>query len=240
MKLFIVIALIGCMSAIEVQKMEIREGKEVVHESIVLDKHNGRATYHTDDHCGRKAVTEMVDSNFGIAVSKFDKDDTKHCIVRPYNPSEDSNPNEVSRALVMTKNEMPDKVEEIKHMFLAEPYENAASLPQHIKNFCAGRAIVTRQVVTTLKQAAEIAVKQAKAAKKNSKKRAVLREFTACTNASTMKIMTCPGEKLRADCKIRRSSCTYWVKCPMDLQKGGFDCRGLHKFNSMICCDYNC
>ena len=34
----------------------------------------------------------------GIAVSKFDKDD-KQCIVRPYNPASDSNPNEVSRAL---------------------------------------------------------------------------------------------------------------------------------------------
>uniref|UniRef100_A0A7M5V505 Uncharacterized protein n=1 Tax=Clytia hemisphaerica TaxID=252671 RepID=A0A7M5V505_9CNID len=91
-----------------------------------------------------------------------------------------------------------------------------------------------------MRAAAKIAVKQALAAKKNSKKRAVLREFTACTNASTMKIMTCPGEKLRADCKIRGSSCTYWVKCPMELQKGRLDCTGLHKFNSMICCDYNC
>jgi len=239
MKLLIVIALIGCLSAIEVDKIEIQEGKEIVHESIVLDKHNGRQTYHTDDHCGRKAVTEMIDSNYGIAVSKFDKDD-KNCIVRPYDPLTDSNPNEVSRALEITNNKMPETVEEIKHMYLYEPYENAASLPEHIKNFCAGRVIVTRQVVVDLKQAAETALKQAKAAKKNAKKRAVLREFTACTNASTMKIMTCPGDKLRADCKIRRSSCTYWVKCPMNLQKGGFDCKGLHKFNSMICCDYNC
>ena len=44
--------------------MEIQEGKEVVHESIVLDKHNGRQIYHTDDHCGRKAVTELIDSNY--------------------------------------------------------------------------------------------------------------------------------------------------------------------------------
>ena len=47
-------------------------------------------------------------------------------------------------------------------MFLSEPYENADSLPEHIKNFCAGRVIVTRQVVVDLKQAAEIAVKQAR------------------------------------------------------------------------------
>ena len=57
---------------------------------------------------------------------------------------------------------MPNKIEEIKDMHLSKPYENAVSLQKHIKNFCAGRVIVTSQVVVDLKQAAKIAAKQAR------------------------------------------------------------------------------
>ena len=56
---------------------------------------------------------------------------------------------------------MPNDVEEIKDLFLSEPYPNADSLPQHIKTFCAGRLVVAKVLVADLRQAAEIAVKQA-------------------------------------------------------------------------------
>jgi len=238
MKLLLLIALVGYLNAVEVNRMEIQEGKERIQERIVLDKQNGIQTYHTGNHLGRKAVTEMIDSDHGVVASKFDKG-FGACFIREYNPKFDSNPNEASRALKMTKGQMPDDVEEIKKSYLTVHYDGANNLPQRIKDFC-GKLTILRQVVVDLKHAAEVALKEARAAKKNSRKRAVLREFTACTNASTMKIMTCPGDKLRAECKIRRASCTYMIKCPMNLQKGGFDCKGLHKFNSMVCCDYNC
>jgi len=34
-----------------------------VDESIVLDRQKGLQTYHTGDHCGRKGVTELIDSD---------------------------------------------------------------------------------------------------------------------------------------------------------------------------------
>lgn len=240
MKLIVLIcAIIGSLAAVEVDNIVIQEGGEFVKERIVLDKQRGISIYHTGDHCGREAVTELVDSNFGVVVKKFNMKKDKSCIIRPYDPKIDSNPNEASRSLKETHNVMPKKIVEYTEDFIRVEYKG--TVPKHIKHFCGpNREILSQEIVTDLKAAAVIALKHAKEAKTNERKRAVLREFTACTNASTMKIMTCPGDKLEAKCKIRSSSCTYHVRCPMSLQKGGFDCKGLHKFNSMICCDYNC
>ena len=51
-------------AAVEVDNIVIEEGGEFVKERIVLDKKRGISIYHTGDHCGRDAVTELVDSNF--------------------------------------------------------------------------------------------------------------------------------------------------------------------------------
>jgi len=241
-KFVVLFAVFGYLSAVELDRLNIQEGKENFDENIMIDKQKGISTFHTGKHCGRKGVTEMVDAEHGIVANKFDKEDNdrleKVCVIRAFNPETDPTPSRASRGLKLSGNKMPSKVVEVEHMYLLELYEGEVS--KEIQSFCAGRPIMIQTNVPDLKAAAVEAVKQAKASKKNARKRAVLREFTACTNASTMKIMTCPGDKLRAECKIRRASCTYWINCPMNLQKGGFDCKGLHKFNSMICCDYNC
>ena len=51
-------------AAVEIDNIVIEEGGEFVKERIVLDKKRGISIYHTGDHCGRDAVTELVDSNF--------------------------------------------------------------------------------------------------------------------------------------------------------------------------------
>ena len=51
-------------AAVEVDNIVIEEGGEFVKEQIMLDKQRGISIYHTDDHCGRDAVTELVDANF--------------------------------------------------------------------------------------------------------------------------------------------------------------------------------
>ena len=42
----------------------VQEGQFTVNEHIFLDKLKGIQMYHTEDHNGRKAVTEMIDSNY--------------------------------------------------------------------------------------------------------------------------------------------------------------------------------
>lgn len=247
MKLFVLLATVGMLYAqasFELDDIDIQEGKTVVKEHLVLDKANGIATAHTGSHNGRKGVTEMIDSQHGIVASRFDRDDgdrmERVCAIRRLDPTVDSNPTEASHAIHLANKKMPNVVEEVKHMYIYKPFENERSLPKVIRKFCRGLKMVHQVAVTSMKEANKAALEAAKAAKKDSRKRAVVKEFTGCTNVSTMKIMTCPADKLRCDCKIRRSSCTYWIKCPMNLEKGGFDCKGLHKFNSMVCCDYNC
>ena len=58
---------------------------------------------------------------------------------------------------------MPSIVEEIKKIYLMEPIEESQSqrLPKHIRKFCRGLKIVQQKQVRDLKEANEVALKEA-------------------------------------------------------------------------------
>ena len=51
-------------NGVEDDNLEIQEGASTIKEHIFLDKIKGIQIYHTDDHNGLKAVTQLIDSNF--------------------------------------------------------------------------------------------------------------------------------------------------------------------------------
>ncbi|XP_057299333.1 uncharacterized protein LOC130629959 [Hydractinia symbiolongicarpus] len=236
---FIILALVGiCLAKKAI--LPIEEGGEKFEEKIETDVEAGTEMYETPDHCGRKAVRQLIHTKSGLCADRVKGEKT--CVITPSDPAVDRSVHDVENGLEKSKGKFPyHKVVEVTNKIMLVPFPNPENLPKAIRKFCKGRTIVKGVIENKEeKELEEKALEIAKAAKKNSRKRAVIREFIACTGSSTMVIMTCPGEKLEVKCKIRSSSCTYHVTCPMELQKGGFDCKGLHKFNSAICCDYKC
>lgn len=229
--------LVAQMHDVQLFQLAINEGKEHFKEYVTTNAKECTEVIRTPKHCDREGVTQMIDCRYRLVADKVEGE--KFCVITPYKPEEDGNPAEFEQAYEEAKQKMPKDIVEIQNRILTVAFKG--KLPKRIQKFCGARTVV-RGIVDNqdMKEIEKEAVKLALESKKDSRKRAILKEFTACTNASTMKIMTCPGDKLRAECKIRRSSCTYKISCPMDLANGGFNCQGLHKFNSMICCDYNC
>jgi len=257
MKIFIFLALVGLLHAsVDREELDVQEGEELVKEDIELDAEKGTQKYHTGDHCGRKGATEFIDSQNGYVARKFDHNPKRsfsgknsmenYCVVRPYNPKTDLDPVQAKDALKKAHNKMPKEVIEIEDFYIMRDYKYMGAdkprLPQSIVDFCEGLQIGIKKVVKDKEEAAKEQVKEMLAHHKNGRKRAILREFNACTNKSTMMANRCMGPKLRAKCDVRKegASCVYQIKCPLDLQKGGFNCRGLHKYDSAMCCDYWC
>jgi len=220
---------------VEEDDLSIQEGTAMVKEHIFLDKLNGIQIYHTGEHNGLIAVTKLVDSNYGYVVTKHHKKDVEYCIIRKYDPTKDSNPNEVSRSLKQVHNKMPKTiVEREENIMLDTAFETA---PKHIKKFCGDRKIVTEKVVDDLEEAAKLAIKANR--KGSNDKRVIIKEFLACDGSSTSIIEQCP-RTVRARCRFRRPWCAYTVRCSNDLAQGGFNCQGVHDRNTFICCNFFC
>lgn len=245
-KIIILFALVGALTAIRHDAVTVilEEGDELVAE--VIKDEGDKEIIETSAHGNRVAVTYIRNCKENWIV-ELPEDDPR-CWVRSVS-KDDGKCGETKDGLKKTGGHYPDKViTEINRLMIAGPLYGRFQGNPTIREACKGRRKMVSPMMSNkkhnyndaMRDIEAYALKMAKESKTDARKRAILKEFMACTNASTMKIMTCPGDQLFCKCKVRKPWCTYFIKCPLDMGQGGFNCGSKHSMESPVCCDYNC
>lgn len=220
--------------------VEIEETGEKFKETVDFDFKNGFEIVKVPAHGQQlEEVDVMKDLRMGFKAAKVHR--LKHCYVMNLE-NDDKNMFEFETGIFLSRGHIPkNHIKKVLENILVvgdiPPAWNSAKL----KAFCGDNKIVMAQAFAGKADMEKIAVQLAKDSKKDLRKRAVLREFVACDNKSTMTISTCTDTtKLKANCRLRTKYCTYIVSCPLQMSSGGFNCGSKHRLDSIVCCDYAC
>jgi len=227
-------------AAIEELHVEIDETGEHFKETVDFDKKHGLEMIKVPAHGQQIEEVEVLkDLRMGFKAAKLPR--MKHCYVMPLEDDE-KNMFELETGIFLSRGRVPKNgiKKHLENIVVIGDIPHVWNTPV-LQNFCGDNEIVLVHAYENKENLEKIAVKLAVDAKKNSRKRALLREFVACDNKSTMTISTCTDvSKLQANCRIRTKWCTYIVGCPLNPSSGGFQCGSQHKLNSIVCCDYAC
>jgi len=236
----IALALFAVAYAVEELSVEIEESGEKFKEVVDFDFQNGFETIKVPAHGQQLEEVEVLkDMRMGFKAVKVPR--MKHCYVLKLE-NDEKNMYEFEAGIFLARNRVPKKhiLKHLENIVVIGDVPSSWNSPV-LKNFCGENEIVMAEAHDSKESMEKIALKLAIDARKNMRKRAVLREFVACDNKSTMTISTCTDPtKLVAKCKIRTKWCTYIIGCPLQVSSGGFKCNAQHKLDGINCCDYAC